>query len=145
MTAGGWLFVSLVTLALAGVVALYLHRRRLAREKARLEAQAAPPPKRYWGKQLIIPPHGHVCLAARNLADRRFKLDDAPHLPLTECTCKFDCRCSYRMLEERRSGNDRRSGRDRRPAIRYDPDKPPRRSGRDRRKDKDTPFNDYVI
>jgi hypothetical protein len=49
------------------------------------------------------------------------------------------------MLEERRSGNDRRSGRDRRPAIRYDPDKPPRRSGRDRRKDKDTPFNDYVI
>jgi hypothetical protein len=40
MTAGGWLFVSLVTLALAGVVALYLHRRRLAREKARLEAQA---------------------------------------------------------------------------------------------------------
>ncbi|MDI6750314.1 MAG: hypothetical protein ACOY6N_05865 [Pseudomonadota bacterium] len=145
MSPGGWLLVILVGLALAGSIALYLHRAHLAREKARLEAHAAPPPKQYWGKQLIVPTHGQVCLAAKELADRRFKFDEAPHLPLADCTCKFDCRCSYKLLEERRSGKERREGFDRRPVVRYDPDNPPRRSGRDRRKGKDTPFNDYVI
>lgn len=144
MSVGGWLLIFVVFIALAGGVALHLHRRRLAREKARLEALASQPQKKYWGKQVIVPTCGQVCLAARNLAERCFKLDEAPNLPLAECTCKLDCRCSYRLLEDRRS-NERREGFDRRAAVRYDPDNPPRRSGRDRRKDKDTPFTDYVI
>ncbi len=144
MSVGGWLLIFVVLIALGGGIALHLHHRRLAREKARLEALAAQPQRKNWGKQLIVPACGQVCLAAQNLAERRFRLDEASTLPLAECTCKLDCRCSYRLLEEKR-GYERREGFDRRGAVRYDPDNPPRRSGRDRRKDKDTPFTDYVI
>lgn len=145
MSLGGGLLVLLVVLALGGAIALYLRRVRIARERARLETYAAAPTKKYWGKRLTLPAQGHVCLAAQEIADTRFKFDEAPSLPLAECTCKFDCRCSYTLLEDRRSGKERREGIDRRPVVRYDPDNPPRRSGRDRRKGKDTPFNDYVI
>lgn len=145
MSPGGWMILILIILVLAGGVVLYLRRLNGIREKARLEAYAAMPSKKYWGKQLTLPARGPACMAAKELADRRFKFDEAPHLPLTECTCKFDCRCSYKLLEERRSGKERREGFDRRPVVRYDPDNPPRRSGRDRRKDRDSPFKDYVI
>lgn len=144
MSAGSWLpILILVAGAAAGV--FYYRRARAKKEKARLKGRALPPKNVFWGKQFVAPKTGFVCEAAKMHADRCFKFDEAPAIPLPECTCKLDCRCTYLKLKERRSGNDRRSGRDRRPAIRYDPDKPPRRSGRDRRKDKDTPFNDYVI
>lgn len=144
MSTGGWFLIFLIIIALGGGVAVHLHRRHLAREKARLEALAAQPQKKYWGKQLLIPADAHVCLAAQELAGRCLKLDEAPPLPLAECTCRIHCRCSYRLLEERRS-KERREGFDRRGAVRYDPENPPRRSGHDRRKDKDSPFTDYVI
>lgn len=145
MSPGSWLLVILIVLALAAGIALYLRRSSIAKEKARLEAYAAMPTRKYWGKRLRVPTHGPSCLAAKKLANERFKFEEAPQLPLAECTCKFDCRCSYELLEERRSGKERREGYDRRDAVRYDPDNPPRRSGHDRRKDRDSPFKDYVI
>lgn len=144
MNPGGWL-LAIIMLAMAGGIALYFRRSSIAREKARLEAYAAMPTKKYWGKQLSVPTDGPSCSAAKELADQRFKFDEAPCLPLAECTCKFACRCSYRLLEDRRSGKERREGYDRRDAVRYDPDNPPRRKGHDRRKDRDSPFKDYVI
>jgi hypothetical protein len=139
-----WLLAFLAVLLLL-VLTIYLRRRRAAREKAYLEALAAPVGKPIWGKRVAIPPQGPACQAVKNIAEIKFKAAEAPHLPLHECTHKFNCQCHYQQLEEKRSGKERRDGIDRRPVVRYDLDNPPRRSGRDRREDKNTPFNDRAI
>lgn len=126
-------------------LAIYLRRRQSAKERAYLEALAAPVAKRVWGKQAAIPAQGPVCQAVREIADVQFKKHEAPHLPLRECTHKFGCQCEYQLLEDKRSGKERRDGIDRRPVVRYDPDAPPRRSGRDRREENNTAFNDRAI
>jgi hypothetical protein len=139
-----WLLAFLVVVLLLGLT-VYLRRRRTAREKAYLEALAAPVEKPVWGKRVAIPPQGPACQAVKDIAGTDFKAAEAPQLPLHECTHKFTCQCNYRLLEDKRSGNERRDGIDRRPVVRYDPEPPPRRSGRDRREDKNTPFNDRAI
>jgi len=144
MPIGYWLSALLALLVVLGLV-IYLHKRQTAKEKAYLAALAAPVEKRVWGKQVDIPAQGYVCQAVRDIADTRFKKQDAPHLPLHECTHKFGCQCKYQLLEDKRSGKERREGGDRRPVVRYAPDVPPRRSGRDRREENNTAFNDRAI
>lgn len=129
---------------LLGLIA-YLRKRQADKERAYLAALAAEPETPAWGKQVVIPSQGFVCQAVRDIENTHFKKDEAPRLPLHECTHKFACQCKYQLLEDKRSGKERRNGHDRRPVVRYDPDNPPRRSGRDRRADKNTPFNDVVI
>ncbi len=139
-----WLPALLALVVVAGLV-FHLRKRQAEKERAYLDALAAPVVKPVWGKQIDIPAHGHVCQAARDIADIEFRKDEAPPLPLRECTQKFDCRCKYRLLEDSRSGKERRAGIDRRPVVRYDPDNPTRRSGRDRREENNTAFNDLRI
>lgn len=139
-----WL-LALLVIAVVLALVVTLRKRQAAKDKAYLEVMAAPVEKPVWGKQVAIPPKGQVCQAAKNITSTEFKVDEAPHLPLHECTHKFNCQCKYQLLEDKRSGKERRDGDDRRPIVRYDPENPPRRSGRDRRKDKNTAFNDRAI
>lgn len=138
-----WLSAILAFIVLLGLI-VYLRKRQAAKEKAYLAALSAKPETPVWGKQVAIPSQGYVCQAARDIANTQFKKDEAPHLPLHECTHKFACQCKYLLLEDRRSGKERRDGIDRRPVVRYDMEAP-RRCGRDRREDKNTPFNDRAI
>lgn len=139
-----WLPALLVIAVLLGLV-LALRQHQAARDKVYPKAPAAPAAKPAWGKQVALPSNGRFCQAVRNIANKKFKLHEAPPLPLHECTCKFDCQCKYRLLEDRRSGKERRTGVDRRPVVRYDPKNPPRRSGRDRREENNSAFNDRTI
>lgn len=139
-----WLLALLAIVLLLGLI-VYLRRRQAAKEKAYLAALAAEPETPVWGKQVAIPSQGYVCQAVRDIAGTHFMKDDAPHLPLHECTNKFACQCKYQLIKDKRSGKERRDGIDRRPVVRYDPDNPPRRSGRDRRKENNNPFNDGVV
>lgn len=132
-------------MAVVLALAIYLRKRQSAKEKAYLEALAAPVAKRVWGKQADIPAQGPACQAVREIADVQFKKHEAPQLPLHECTHKFGCQCKYQLLEDKRSGKERRDGIDRRPVVRYDPEAPARRSGRDRREENNTAFNDRAI
>lgn len=144
MPIGYWISALLALVVVLGL-AIYLRKRQKAKEKAYLEALAAPVEKRVWGKQVAIPSQGYVCQAVREIANVQFKKHEAPHLPLHECTHKFGCQCKYQLLEDKRSGKERREGVDRRPVVRYAPDVLPRRSGRDRRKENNTAFNDRAI
>jgi hypothetical protein len=64
------------------------------------------------------------------LADREFRFDDAPLLPVTGCDAAV-CECGYIGLPERRAVHDRRSGVERRETRR--PGSHDRRSGNSRR------------
>lgn len=139
-----WL-LALLVIAVVLALVVSLRKRQAAKDKAYLEVMAAPVEKPVWGKQVAIPPKGQVCQAAKSITSTEFKVDEAPQLPLHECTHKFNCQCKYQLLEDKRSGKERRDGDDRRPVVRYDPENPPRRSGRDRREDKNTAFNDRAI
>lgn len=141
----GYWISALLAIVVALSLAIYLRKRQTAKERAYLEALAAPVEKPVWGKQVAIPSQGHVCQAVREIADVQFKKDEAPHLPLPECIYKSICQCKYKLIQEKRSGNERREGGDRRPVLRYDPDNPPRRSGRDRRKENNSAFNDGAV
>lgn len=138
-----WLLALLAIVVLLGLV-VYLRKRQATKDAAYLAALAAKPEIQVWGKQVEIPSQGPACQAVREIADTQFKRNEAPHLPLHECTHKFACQCKYRLLEDKRCGKERRDGIDRRPVVRYDPDNPPRRGGRDRREENNNPFNDGV-
>lgn len=83
--------------------------------------------------RIEIPPGHPGCDAARALRDHRFVKEEAPALPLAECTNREVCACRYRHLPERRLVV-RRGPADRRTRLRFEPDNPPRRSGPGRRR-----------
>jgi hypothetical protein len=57
-----------------------------------------------------IEPREKCCLAVESIQSQRFLSDDAPGLPLPDCSVS-DCRCKYIHFADRRSGaRDRRLG-----------------------------------
>ena len=50
-----------------------------------------------------------ACDAARNLENVRFLADDAPMLPLNDCSNPADCRCKYQHYDDRRTEARRES------------------------------------
>jgi hypothetical protein len=57
----------------------------------------------------ICPAEGNVCDAARNLEGTRFLADDAPMLPLSDCSNPAGCRCKYQHYDDRRTEARRES------------------------------------
>jgi hypothetical protein len=49
------------------------------------------------------------CDAVRNLENLRFLADDAPRLPLPDCTNPQGCRCTYEHFDDRRTSARRES------------------------------------
>ena len=48
------------------------------------------------------------CAAVAALKDQRFLVEDAPQLPLADCTSSERCKCKYRHHEDRRNRDDDR-------------------------------------
>ncbi len=91
--------------------------------------------KTYAAVKIALPLSGGCCESAQELLGRRIAKREALALPLSGCTMKDECQCSYETehLTDRRSGEDRRTGNDRRDSIRFEV-KTDRRSGNERRK-----------
>lgn len=51
---------------------------------------------------------GYCCEALTELLGKRFLSQEAPRLPLANCTKSSDCRCSYQHHEDRRAEPRRR-------------------------------------
>ena len=62
-------------------------------------------------KAVSIHSYGDVCAAAQQVAGQRFLTDEAPLIPLEDCTAE-KCHCVYRHHSDRRRGGDRRGHRD---------------------------------
>ena len=45
---------------------------------------------------------GNACAAAKNLRETRFLSNDAPDLPLQDCSNRSTCNCRYKHFEDRR-------------------------------------------
>jgi hypothetical protein len=84
--------------------------------------------QQFWGVEIE---HGG-CDASMALAGKQFALEDAPKLPLPDCTAQI-CPCQYKALPERRSQH-RRTHEDRRDSLRFESGKEDRRSLKDRRR-----------
>ena len=82
----------------------------------------------FWGVEMCNP----GCEAARKLLGQQFTFDEAPALPLPDCS-SAPCTCQFKGLPDKRH-SVRRSGVDRRTDIRFDKDHPERRSRRGRRR-----------
>ena len=48
------------------------------------------------------------CAAVEGLKDQRFLVEDAPQLPLADCTSSERCKCKYLHHEDRRDNDDDR-------------------------------------
>jgi hypothetical protein len=59
----------------------------------------------YYGASVQI--CSNPCDAARDIADKRFLSEDAPHFPLPDCD-RDECRCIMRPQDDRRAGYSRR-------------------------------------
>ncbi len=98
---------------------------------------SAPQPqaKSYAAVKIVLPLSGGCCEPAQQLLGQRIAKREALPLPLSECTMKNQCQCSYETehLADRRHGEDRRTVHDRRDSIRFE-DKIDRRGGNERRK-----------
>ncbi len=57
----------------------------------------------------IHPDEFSTCDAARKLKDVRFLADDAPMLPLSDCSNPAGCRCKYQHYDDRRTEARRES------------------------------------
>ena len=130
-----------VLLILALFAAWYFVRRAASPdENTRPEPVKRPGSKKSAYHAVSIRFGKTACLAARELAGRRFLSSAAPRLPLPECDAA-ECDCRFRHHDDRRSGKDRRNPFS--PAGissatgRFEHDK---RSGRDRRRDEDDDF-----
>lgn len=83
----------------------------------------------FWGVEMGQP----GCEAAHALLGQQFTFDEAPQLPLEDCS-SASCTCQFKGLKERRT-MVRRQQEDRRSALRFDKNRPPdRRSRKDRRR-----------
>jgi len=81
----------------------------------------------YWGVTI----RNGNCAGAKRLIGKKFRLSEAPALPMPGCR-SMRCPCSYTGLRERRS-SERRSSPDRRSEVRLGSPQPERRRMRDRR------------
>lgn len=57
----------------------------------------------------IRPDKVSACEAARNLENLRFLADEAPMLPLSDCSNPSGCRCRYQHYDDRRTDARRES------------------------------------
>ena len=71
------------------------------------------------------------CTAARRLTGQEFNFEEAPALPLEDCSAAM-CSCAYIGLKEKREQQRRQHNR--RDNLRFDHDKPDRRSRKERRR-----------
>ena len=81
----------------------------------------------YWGVTI----RNGNCAGAKRLIGKKFRLSEAPALPMPGCR-SMRCPCSYTGLRERRT-SERRSSPDRRSELRLGSPQPERRRMRDRR------------
>jgi hypothetical protein len=58
----------------------------------------------------IVPDARGCCEAVRQLVNKRFLGDEAPLLPLDECSQPGECHCVYKKWSDRRDEGDRRTG-----------------------------------
>ena len=82
--------------------------------------------QQFWGVEI----QQGGCDASIALAGKQFEFDNAPALPLPECTAHI-CPCQYKGLIEHRKSH-RRAQEDRRESLRFESERPDRRSLKDR-------------
>jgi hypothetical protein len=64
---------------------------------------AQAPSKETWHAVSVVGGPG-PCLAVERLGPKRFLADEAPRLPLPECSYAWRCKCVYRHFPDRREG-----------------------------------------
>ena len=69
------------------------------------------PPKGPWHAVSVVEGPG-ACPAVKTLGPKRFLADEAPRLPLPECSSAWRCKCVYRHFSDRREGPRRATERD---------------------------------
>lgn len=75
---------------------------RKARSKSKIATSGNPAKScSFRGAQVIATKEG-CCLAAQNLAHKRFLVDEIPRLPLSDCDAE-QCCCTYERFDDRRS------------------------------------------
>lgn len=74
--------------------------------------------KQSWHAVSVVAQSG-ACPAAEGLRDRRFLSDEAPALPLPECSSPWLCKCIYRHYSDRRTILRRETDRGRFPRPRF--------------------------
>lgn len=115
-----WLVFSILV-AMGGLIYFYLAkdwRRLITRygKHAGVAGDSALPPSHkagYWGKQFIAASSARVCPSAQKRHGKRYPLNTAPHLPLSNCDSEL-CQCWFKFLAERRNSLERRLGLERR-------------------------------
>jgi hypothetical protein len=112
------------------VVAILLLRRKPRTTPRPSSAATAAATQREMMLQIVIPDTGACCAAARRIETHRFHKQQAPALPLADCSMKTGCHCRYQPVPDRRVG-ERRQQAEKREAIRFEEN--PRRDGRGRR------------
>ena len=96
------------------IVALLVAVFVLLRMRSRLAETAAEQPTRTSRRKnttyhaVSITFEENACMAAREMAGRRFLATAAPRLPLPDCDV-LECRCRFAHHDDRRSGKDRRT------------------------------------
>ena len=124
------------------LIALLLRGRKPAEKRTRKRLQQSPkkrsrkddspPPSPY--RAVAIRPGKNACDAVKAMREKRFLLNEAPHLPLEGCTSAH-CDCRYRRYEDRRGfDTDRRAHTSALATTLYDESgKPERREGEQKR------------
>jgi hypothetical protein len=115
------------------------HRKPAQRTAGNTDTRAATPAKpggleklennpMFWGVEI-----GQAgCEAAQALLGRQYTFEEAPELPLADCSSAM-CTCQFKGLRDHRSQHRRKTG-EQRQEVRFETDKPDRRSRKDRRR-----------
>jgi hypothetical protein len=61
-------------------------------------------------RAVSLAPNIECYAAAKDAADKRYLLREAPHLPLADCSMPEACSCKYRKHADRRDGDRRLFG-----------------------------------
>ena len=93
--------------------------------------KAPGPPKQPWHAVSVVGGSG-VCPAIGGLRDKRFLGNEAPPLPLPECSSPWRCECIYVHFPDRRTNLRRETDRGRFPRPRFGKEM---RNGQGRRAD----------
>ncbi len=136
--------ILLVVLAILLVIAgsawlMYRKRPGTARQRLRSSGSTTTPARPggidklegselFWGVRLAQA----GCESSQVLLGKHFTFDEAPVLPLGDCS-SATCTCQFQGLRERRD-RTRRTHADRREVVRFDVDNPNRRSRISRRR-----------
>jgi len=90
-------------------VAAFLMFRQAPQKKPNTKVRPAstPPPSRYSSVSIMLP--RNCCSSAQSLAGARFLAQEAPQLPLADCTIT-PCKCGFiRHKDRREEDEDRRA------------------------------------